>query len=85
MSKVILYSADWCPFCVRAKRLLEEKKIDFKEVNVDEHPNLRQEITAKTGHKTIPQIFINDQFIGGFSELSALNERGELDQMLGIK
>jgi glutaredoxin 3 len=85
MSKVILYSADWCPFCVRAKRLLEEKKIDFKEVNVDEHPNLRQEITAKTGNKTIPQIFINDQFIGGFSELSALNERGELDQMLGIK
>ena len=82
MAKVTLYSADWCPFCVRAKRLLEGKNIPFTEINVDQHPGKREEMVAKTGHKTIPMIFINEQFIGGFSELSALEQKGELDALL---
>ena len=82
MAKITLYSADWCPFCVRAKRLLEGKGVAFDEVNVDQSPGKREEMVAKTGHKTIPMIFINDKFIGGFSELSALNEKGELDTMI---
>jgi glutaredoxin 3 len=82
MAKVTLYSADWCPFCVRAKRLLEGKNIAFDEVNVDHEPGKREEMVAKTGHKTIPMIFIGEKFIGGFSELSAMNEKGELDSMI---
>ena len=83
MANVKLYSADWCPFCIRAKKLLESKGIEFEEINVDETPGLREEIVQKTGHKTIPQIFINDEFIGGFTELSALNEKGDLDSLVG--
>ena len=83
MANVKLYSADWCPFCIRAKKLLESKNIAFEEINVDETPGMREEIVAKTGHKTIPQIFINDEFIGGFTELAALDEKGELDSLAG--
>ena len=82
MADVTLYSADWCPFCNRAKKLLTDRNIDFEEINVDEKPGAREEITKKTGHKTIPQIFIRDEFIGGYTELSALNESGELDKKL---
>ncbi|MEK6556438.1 MAG: glutaredoxin 3 [Bdellovibrionota bacterium] len=82
MAKITLYSADWCPFCVRAKRLLEGKGVAFDEVNVDKQPGKREEMVAKTGYKTIPMIFINDKFIGGFSELSALEAKGELDSMI---
>jgi glutaredoxin 3 len=82
MSNVIIYSADWCPYCVRAKNLLTEKQIAFKEINVDKEPGLRETMAKKTGHKTIPMIFVKDEFIGGFSELSALNESGKLDSLL---
>jgi glutaredoxin 3 len=82
MAKVIVYSADWCPYCTRAKNLLKTKGADFEEINVDLKPGLREELVKKTGQKTIPQIFINDQFIGGFSELSALDTKGDLDQLL---
>lgn len=82
MANIIVYSADWCPFCVRAKQLLESKGLKFEEVNVDQVPGAREEVVSKTGHKTIPQIFINDKFIGGFSELSSLESKGELDALL---
>lgn len=85
MASVIIYSADWCPFCVRAKRLLDGKGVTYKEINVDQNPGAREEITVKTGHKTVPVIFIGEEFIGGFSELSNLENRGELDAKLGLK
>jgi len=85
LTKVTIYSADWCPFCVRAKRLLDNKGVKYEEVNVDQHPGAREEVTKRTGHKTIPQIFIGEEFIGGFSELSALEGRGELEAKLGLK
>ena len=82
MADVTVYSADWCPYCNRAKKLLESKNIEFEEINVDEVPGKREEIMAKTGQKTIPQIFIKGEFIGGFSELSQMNESGDLDKRL---
>lgn len=82
MKEALIYSADWCPYCNRAKRLLESKGVRYTEINVDQHPEKRSEIMNKTGMRTIPQIFIGDQFIGGFSELSALNTNGELDKIL---
>lgn len=82
MKEVTLYSADWCPYCNRAKNLLKTKGIPYTEINVDEHPGKRTEIMNKTGMKTIPQIFIGEHFVGGFSELSALETSGELDKLL---
>lgn len=82
MAKVTIYSADWCPYCVRAKRLLESKGVAFEEINVDREPGKREELARQTGHKTIPMIFIDGKFIGGYSDLSALDEKGELDPLL---
>ncbi|MCB0343066.1 MAG: glutaredoxin 3 [Pseudobdellovibrionaceae bacterium] len=82
MANVVIYSADWCPFCVRAKRLLEQKGVKYKEVNVDQHPGERQRIMTQTGMRTIPQIFINDEFIGGYTDLAAIDRTGELDKKL---
>lgn len=82
MKPVRVYTADWCPYCNRAKNLLSSKGIPFEEINVDQEPHLRAEISQKTGHKTIPQIFIGDHFVGGFSELSALDNSGELAKLL---
>lgn len=82
MAKVTIYSADWCPYCVRAKRLLDGKGITYEEINVDREPGKREELSRQTGHKTIPMIFINERFIGGYSELSAMDEKGELDSLI---
>ncbi|MCB0350300.1 MAG: glutaredoxin 3 [Bdellovibrionales bacterium] len=82
MKEVTLYSADWCPYCNRAKKLLETKGVAYTEINVDQFPGKREEIVNKTGMKTIPQIFIGDHFVGGYSELSAIEASGELDTLL---
>jgi len=82
MKPVKLYSADWCPYCQRAKSLLEDKNIPFEEINVDKTPGLREKISAQTGFRTIPQIFIGDKFIGGYTDLAELDNSGELDKLL---
>lgn len=80
---VIVYSTVSCPYCVRAKQLLERKGIEFKEVNLsNEAPEVRIELMQRTNHRTVPQIFIKDQFIGGFDQLYALEREGKLDQLL---
>jgi len=82
MAKVLMYSTAHCPFCVRSRELLRRKGIDFTEIRIDELPELRDEMIAKSGQNTVPQIFINDQPIGGFDDLYALERQGKLDQML---
>jgi glutaredoxin 3 len=82
MKPVTVYSADWCPYCNRAKSLLKSKGVEFTEINVDKVPGSREKIVKQTGMRTIPQIFIGDHFVGGFSELSALESSGELDGLL---
>ncbi|AWL29981.1 glutaredoxin 3 [Acinetobacter defluvii] len=80
---VIVYSTVSCPYCVRAKQLLERKGIEFKEVNLsNEAPEVRVELMQRTKHRTVPQIFIKDQFIGGFDQLYALEKAGKLDELL---
>jgi glutaredoxin 3 len=80
---VIVYSTTMCPYCVRAKQLLERKGIDYKEINLSkEAPEVRIELMQKTNHRTVPQIFIKDQFIGGFDQLYALEREGKLDELL---
>ena len=82
-TNVTIYSTLSCPYCVRAKQLLERKGVAYTEINLDkEEPEVRLELTKKTNHRTVPQIFINDQFIGGFDQLYALEKEGKLNDLL---
>lgn len=78
MKKVEFYSADWCPFCMRAKALLEARGIEFEEINVDRIPGFREQLVEMTGRMTIPQIIIDGQPVGGYDDIAALDRNGEL-------
>ena len=82
MAKVVIYSKNYCPFCVRAKSLFESKGVEFEEIMVDAKPELFVELKQKTGMMTVPQIFINDNLVGGYTELAELDQKGELDPLL---
>jgi glutaredoxin 3 len=83
-SDVVVYSTGWCPYCVRAKALLERKGVPFREIRVDEDPAERQTMLERSrGQRTVPQIFVGDRHVGGFDDLYALDKAGELDKLLG--
>ncbi len=81
-AKVVIYSTASCPYCDRAKQLLTAKHVDFTEIRVDTNPELREEMVTKSGRRTVPQIFINDQPIGGFDDMAALEKQGKLTDLL---
>jgi glutaredoxin 3 len=78
VTRVELYTTVSCPFCVRAKRLLQARGIPYVEHDVGEDDELRAEIIRRTGRRTVPQIFVDQESIGGFEELAALDARGGL-------
>ena len=83
MAEVTIYSTTVCPYCIRAKQLLERKGVAYKEINLsNEAPEARAELMQRTKHRTVPQIFIGEQFIGGFDQLYALEREGKLDDLL---
>jgi glutaredoxin 3 len=82
MPDVTIYTTAACPYCVRAKRLLTHKGVPFKEIDVTADGALRQEMMQSSGRRTVPQIFIDGQSIGGFDELYDLEQSGELDTLL---
>ena len=83
MKNIIIYSSDKCPYCVKAKQLLESKNVAFKELRVDKNPELVVESVKKSGgQKTVPQIFIDDYHVGGCDDLYALEKEGKLNSML---
>ena len=83
MAEVTIYSTSVCPYCVRAKQLLEHKGVAYKELNLStEAAEVRMELMQRTNHRTVPQIFIGEQFIGGFDQLYALEREGKLDELL---
>jgi glutaredoxin 3 len=82
MAEVIIYSTGSCPFCLRAKALLDANHIPYTEHRVDLEPKLRLEMEAKTTARTVPQIFINNQAIGGYDSLYTLHSQGRLMQLL---
>lgn len=84
MSKITIYTTMICPYCYRAKQLLEAKGVGFDEIDVGMDANLRGEMTKKAGGaRTVPQIFIGDVHVGGCDELYALERAGKLDGLLG--
>ena len=77
-----MYAADWCGYCARARRLLETKGVAVEEIDVDVTPGAQAQMRARSGRTSIPQIFINEQHIGGSDELAALEADGRLDALL---
>lgn len=82
MTKVIVYTTDHCPYCRLAKDLLKNRNIAFEEVRIDLDESKREEMMRLSNRRTVPQIFINDQPIGGYDDLAALAKSGKLDGLL---
>ncbi|MFO0998404.1 MAG: glutaredoxin 3 [Alphaproteobacteria bacterium] len=85
MAEVEIYTTMLCPYCHRAKALLDRKGIRYKEIDVSYDPDGRKAMSARAeGRTTVPQIFIDGQPIGGSDELVALEDEGKLDRLLGV-
>ncbi len=82
MARVEVYTTPSCPFCVRAKRLLEARGILYDEIDVAADPELRADLVERTGRRTVPQIFIDGEPIGGFEELAALDASTRLADLV---
>lgn len=82
MATVIIYTKSNCPYCIAAKELLTEKGTTFDEIDVTNDPEQLAAVVEKTGQMTVPQIFIGDEFVGGYDDLAALDAAGELDGKL---
>ena len=80
--KVTVYTTSYCPYCTRAKRLLEKKGVTFEEIDAEGGDSLRAWLEEKTGQRTVPQIFVGDRSLGGFSDIDALDRQGKLDPIL---
>lgn len=83
MADVQVYVTTYCGYCVRAKALLNRKKVEFTEINVDDDPERRAWLVKATGQRTVPQVFIDGKSVGGSDELHDLERRGDLDKLLG--
>ena len=82
MAKVEMYTKGYCPFCVRAKSLLDKLDVEYTEIPIDGDAELRQHMISVAGGHTVPQIIINDQPVGGCDDLYALHAAGKLEPML---
>jgi len=82
MPEILIYSANLCPYCTMAKRLLDKKGATYSEINIDSKAGLREEMMQKTRRRTVPQIYIGDLHVGGFDDLYALESKNELDNLL---
>ncbi|MBS0580343.1 MAG: glutaredoxin 3 [Proteobacteria bacterium] len=80
--KVIVYGADWCGYCARARALLQAKGVAIEWIDTDAVPGARREAQARSGRSTIPQIFIGERHVGGADDLAALEADGRLDSLL---
>jgi glutaredoxin 3 len=79
---VTLYGTTWCPYCARARQLLASKGIVVTEIDIDDDGALREQMMARSGRRTVPQIFIGNKHVGGCDDLYALEDAGKLDELL---
>ena len=82
MAKIQIYTKSYCPYCDRAKSLFKQKGVSYEEISVEGNDELYTQLKQKTGMMTVPQIFINDELIGGYTDLAALDQKGLLDAKL---
>jgi len=80
--KIRMYSSRYCPFCIQAKSILEQKGLGFDEIIVDQRPELREKMIEESGARTVPQIWIGERHIGGCQELMAIERSGGLDELI---
>ena len=85
MHEVVMYGTRFCPYCVRARMLLDKKNITYTYIPVDEQKDQRAVMVKRSQRTSVPQIFIDDYHVGGCDDLFALESQGELDQKLGIR
>ncbi len=85
MPQLKIYTTDFCSWCNRAKRILENRGIEYEEINIHGNPTMRDKIEALTGRRDVPQIFINDQHIGDDDDLAELAQTGQLEKMLQLE
>ena len=81
---VRIYTTPWCGYCTAARRLLKKKGVEYEVIDVSNDGDLRQKIMELSGQRTVPQIFIDSQPIGGYDDIAALDAAGKLDSMLGL-
>ena len=81
--RVVMYATGWCPYCTRARQLLERKQVPFELIDIDGSRELRQQMIARSGRTSVPQIFVGDPHVGGCDDLHALEAAGKLDPLLG--
>lgn len=79
---VLMYTTSWCPYCARAKQLFTAKGVPFTEIDVEQVEGARDEMRARSGRNTVPQIFVGDRHLGGCDDTYALDQQGELDVLL---
>lgn len=84
MKKIVIYTTTYCPYCNAAKALFKAKNVTFEEISVEGDSEKRAWLAEVSGQKTVPQIFIDNLPYGGFSDVQALDQKGELDKILGI-
>lgn len=85
MAQIDIYTGDYCPYCTHAKTLLDKKGVQYTEHDVGRDPEKRAELAKKSnGAKTVPQIFVDGKNIGGFRDISQMDQKGELDGILGV-
>lgn len=75
---VTVYTTGFCGYCTRVLALLERRGISHTEISVEDHPGMREELLAKSGRRTLPQVYVGDRYIGGAAEVAALDRNGEL-------
>ena len=80
--KAVMYTTGWCPYCARARELLEQKGVVLEEIDVEGRPEAREEMVSRSGRCTVPQIFIGETHVGGCDDLYDLDARGGLDKLL---
>ena len=79
---VTLYTTRFCPYCMRARSLLDDKAVAYRDIPVDGEPELRREMVERSGRHTVPQIWVGEQHIGGFDDMARLEHVGQLDKLL---
>jgi glutaredoxin 3 len=83
MPAITIYTKSWCPYCSAAKKLLNEKGVEFTEIDIEKKPEARAEMIQKSkGRSTVPQIFIGEKHVGGCDDLYDLDDRGQLEPLL---
>jgi glutaredoxin 3 len=80
--KVVIYTKNVCPYCVRAKALFTKLKVAFEEINLEHRPDLRRELSERYNWRTVPMILVGDRFLGGYDDVRELHGRGQLTPLL---